>query len=183
LAPPSLLLAQQIRSLNAAASAAMDRCRRPFVRASIACTGLSAAGRFSMSPDSAIPELDRVGLRRFGITTGALVAILFGLALPWLLGRAIPWWPWAIAAILLLLSILAPLALRQVYRGWMRFGLLMGRITTPLVLGIVFFLLLTPMALVFRWTGRDSMRRRIEATESYRTPSEQHARDRLERPF
>ena len=43
---------------------------------------------------SAIPELDRRGLRSFGLTTGLMVAALFGLALPWLLEHQVPIWPW-----------------------------------------------------------------------------------------
>jgi hypothetical protein len=38
-----------------------------------------------------IPALDRNGLRRFGITTGGIIAALFGLFFPWLLERPIPW--------------------------------------------------------------------------------------------
>lgn len=40
-----------------------------------------------------IPELDRKGLRQFGLVTGGIVAGLFGLLFPWLLERALPLWP------------------------------------------------------------------------------------------
>jgi hypothetical protein len=42
---------------------------------------------------SAIPELDRRGLRSFGLATGLTVGALFGLALPWLLEHDVPIWP------------------------------------------------------------------------------------------
>ena len=46
---------------------------------------------------SDIPELDRAGLRKFGLTTGAIVALLFGLFLPWLFDFGLPRWPWMLA--------------------------------------------------------------------------------------
>jgi hypothetical protein len=47
-----------------------------------------------------IRELDSGGLREFGLTTGGIVAGLFGLFFPWLLERPIPRWPWVIAGVL-----------------------------------------------------------------------------------
>ena len=41
-----------------------------------------------------IPELDRAGLRQFGLLMGGFVALVFGLLLPWLFERTLPLWPW-----------------------------------------------------------------------------------------
>jgi Kef-type K+ transport system membrane component KefB len=131
-----------------------------------------------------IPELDAKGLRQFALTTGAIVAILFGLALPWLLHAAWPLWPWILAALLSLWGLVAPTTLRPVYRTWMRFGLLLSRITTPLILSLVFFLLFMPVGLVMRLFGKDPMRRRLRPdAKSYRVPSEQISPDSIERPY
>lgn len=131
-----------------------------------------------------IPELDRKGLRRFGLVTGGIVAGLFGLFFPWLLERALPLWPWVVFGILAFWSVGAPLSLRHVYRTWMRFGLLLSRITTPVVLGIVYFGVITPMALVMRVAGRDPMARRLdEKIQSYRIPSRTVTREHMEKPF
>ena len=92
-----------------------------------------------MAIDHVIPELDRKGLREFGLTTGAAVVVIFGLFFPWLLDLDWPLWPWLIAAVFWSLALLQPLWLRWIYRAWMRFGLLASRVMTPLVLGIVFF--------------------------------------------
>ncbi len=62
------------------------------------------------------PELDRKGLRSFGITTGAIVAVLFGLFFPWLLGHAMPLWPWVLFGTLAGWALVAPASLRPVYR-------------------------------------------------------------------
>ena len=41
---------------------------------------------------------------------------------------------------------------------WMRFGLVLGMIVTPIVLGIIFFGLFTPIAILMRCSGRDELR-------------------------
>lgn len=132
----------------------------------------------------AIPELDRKGLRSFGITTGIIVAVLFGLFFPWLLERSTPYWAWVLAGVLIVWGLVAPATLRPVYRVWMRFGLLMSRITTPLVLGIVFFLIITPVGLIRNLFGRDSIPRKFDdSSSSYRVQSKRAPRENLERPF
>ena len=142
-------------------------------------TGLSGG-----AGHGAIPELDRQGLRRFGLSTGAIVAGLFGLLLPWLFGAALPVWPWVVLAVLGLWALVAPDLLRPVYRAWMRLGLVMNRITLPIIMGLVFYLVLAPIGLVFRLTGRDPLRRRLApAAASYTQAAEQPPRDNLERPF
>ena len=47
-----------------------------------------------------IPELDRKGLRDFGLSTGGIVAALFGIFFPWLLERPWPLWPWIVLGLL-----------------------------------------------------------------------------------
>jgi hypothetical protein len=137
-----------------------------------------------MSNDHAIPELDRKGLREFGLTTGIAIVVIFGLFFPWLLERDWPTWPWIIAAVLWSLALVRPLWLRRVYRGWMRFGLLASRVMTPLVLGIVYFVIISPMALVMRLLGKDPLKRTLDPErESYRNASTKSPREKLEKPF
>lgn len=131
-----------------------------------------------------IPELDARGLRTFALTTGAILAGLFGLVLPWLLGRPLPIWPWPLAAVLMIWGMLAPRSLGPVYRGWMRFGLLMNRVTSPVVLTLVFFLVFVPAGLVIRLLGKDPMKRRLDPeTASYREPSHPAAPESMEKPY
>jgi Saxitoxin biosynthesis operon protein SxtJ len=131
-----------------------------------------------------IPELDRKGLRDFGLVTGAIVAVLFGLFFPWLLERPWPRWPWVLFGVLGGLGLVAPLALRPVYHVWMRFGLLLSRVTTPLILGIVFYLVISPLGLLRRLGRHDAMARSFDAKAgSYRVPSREKPSNHLERPF
>lgn len=133
---------------------------------------------------AAIPELDEKGLREFGLVTGGIVVGLFGLLIPWLFGLRFPLWPWILFVVLAAWALIAPATLRMVYRPWMRFGLFMSRITTPILLGAVFFLTVVPTAFVVRLFGRDPMARRLDDdVQSYRVPSKKAPRDNLERPF
>ena len=96
-----------------------------------------------------IPELDRKGLREFGLVTGAIVAVLFGLFFPWICssgaGRS---GPGSFLAYLAVLGLIAPMALNPVYKIWMRFGLIMSKIMTPLIMSIVFYIVITPVGFV-----------------------------------
>lgn len=60
----------------------------------------------------------------------------------------------------------------------------MSRITTPLILGIVFYVVITPIALVRALLHKDSMARKLDDdVETYRVASKQPQRENLERPF
>ena len=137
-----------------------------------------------MAIDHKIPELGRKGLREFGLTTGVVVVVIFGLFFPWILERDWPVWPWVIAAPLWLLALAHPPWLRWIYRAWMRFGLLASRVMTPLVLGIVFFVMISPMGLLRRLMGKDPMQRTLDPSlKSYRIQSVKSPDNKLERPF
>jgi len=56
----------------------------------------------------AIEQLDRKGLRKFGLVTGAIVLVLFGFLLPWIFGHGLPRWPWYVAGTLWIPALLVP---------------------------------------------------------------------------
>src|SRR5262245_65196795 len=97
-----------------------------------------------------IPELDAKGLRDFGLVTGAIVGGLFGLFFPWVLERSVPVWPWVILVVLGAWGLIAPISLRPVYRTWMRFGLLLSKGTTPILMGAMFFFVFAPYGVGLR---------------------------------
>lgn len=130
-----------------------------------------------------IPELDKAGLRNFAFTTGAIVAVLFGLGLPYLFDFAWPRWPWIVAAVLFLWGAAAPATLRPVYRGWMRFGLLLSKITTPIILTLVYVITIIPTAVILRLARKDLLRRKFDGSESYRVKSKAPSIDNMEKPF
>ena len=112
------------------------------------------------------------------------IAGFFGLILPWVFDWAWRIWPWAIASLLLILGIGAPQSLRSVFEGWSRLGYLIGRFTTPLILGLIFFAIVAPIGLIRRVVSKDPMRRRIDpAITTYKIDSQQPDLEHMERPF
>lgn len=82
---------------------------------------------------------------------------------------------WGAAALgVALLTVCAPHWLAPLNKAWFRVGQLMGRIVSPVVLGALFFLVLTPIACFARLAGRDELRlKRVGSAGSYwveRTP-------------
>ncbi len=132
-----------------------------------------------------IPALDKQGLRKFGLTTGVIIVILFVAFFPWLFeSPELPVWPWVLAAALWVPALLFPLVLRPVYKGWMKVGLVLGWVNTRIILGILFYLLIFPIGLMLRLAGKDPLARKFDETaRSYRKKSEDIDRDRLEKPF
>lgn len=127
---------------------------------------------------------DRKTLAQFGFAAGALAAVLFGLLLPWLGERTRPTWPWIVASVLWFLAIAAPGLLGPVHRVFLKAGHAIGRVNTRIVLGAVFFLVITPYALVMRIAGRDPLSRAFDPSrDTYRVPSPGSPRERMEDPF
>ena len=131
-----------------------------------------------------VEKLDASGYRKFGLSTGAIVLILFGLLIPWLFSLNFPTWPWILAGVLAAWALLAPTTLHPVYSGWMKFGLVMNWINTRLILGILFYGMFLPIGMVMRLFGKDPMHRKLDgAQSSYRVPSHDEPRDNVERPY
>lgn len=131
-----------------------------------------------------IPDLDAAGLRKFGLTTGAIIAVLFGLAFPYFLGSEWPIWPWIVTLILSVWALAAPTTLNPVYRGWMRFGLLLSKVTTPVVLTLVFVVAILPASIIMRILRYDPMRRKFDpSSTSYRVVSRHPPVENMEKPY
>ncbi|MBX9607225.1 MAG: hypothetical protein K2Y51_13455 [Gammaproteobacteria bacterium] len=64
-------------------------------------------------------------------------------------------------------TLLAPQALTRLNRLWYDLGMLLGKITSPVVLGVIFFALITPVALALRLFGRDYLKMKKRSVESY----------------
>lgn len=132
-----------------------------------------------------IPQLDNQGLRKFGLTTGAIVIVLFALLLPWIFGASsMPYWPWIIAILLWLPALVCPHLLNPVYRVWMKIGMALGWVNSRIILGLVYYTLVFPMGVLMRLLGKDPMRRKYDkSAQSYRIPSQREPRERMEKPY
>ena len=132
----------------------------------------------------AIPELDARGLRDFALKMSAVVAVLFGVILPWLFEFAYPLWPWIFAVVFVAWGFVAPATLRPVYRGWMRVGMAVGIVNSKIILGLMFYVIILPAGLIMRVFRGDPMARRLHTDEaSYRVKSTLTRREHLEKPY
>jgi hypothetical protein len=97
-------------------------------------------------------------LRKFGLLVGgaflALAAVLFWRQKPAVVVGTLG----TVGALLFVLGGVAPKALGPIYVGWMRFAVLLSRITTPIFMGVIYFVLLTPIGLLMRAFGRHPLR-------------------------
>jgi len=131
-----------------------------------------------------LQPLTRKELRQFGLIFGGMVAGMFGLLLPFLFGRPFPLWPWIIAGVVWAWALILPDTLRYPYKGWMKVAHILGWFNTRLILGLTFYTLVWPMALVLRWFGKDPMARRLDTDlATYRIKSKTLPKNHFERPF
>jgi hypothetical protein len=93
------------------------------------------------------------------------VAALVGL---WALWKGKGWmpWPFAIAIAFALITLLELSVLHALNRWWMGLAAFLGRVVTPLVMGLIYFGLVTPLGLLMRLSGKDPMQRRFDPTAS-----------------
>ncbi|MEM6678959.1 MAG: SxtJ family membrane protein [Pseudomonadota bacterium] len=104
--------------------------------------------------------------RSFGLVFAVVFLIIALFPLPW--GGSIRWWALAIAAILLAIGYLKPRILAVPNRLWFRFGLLLNKVMSPIIMGIVFFGTVTPIGLIRRMRNPDPLNNSFDpACESY----------------
>lgn len=99
--------------------------------------------------------------RSFGLVFAAVFAVV---ALFPLTGEdgGVRWWAVAVAGAFLLAALLVPARLAPLNRLWFRFGLLLGRVVSPLAMGIIFFLTVTPVGLLMRLRRPDLLEQAID---------------------
>ena len=73
----------------------------------------------------------------------------------------------AAALAFMLVTLIKSDALLPLNKLWMRLGLLLGMIVSPIVLGVIFFGLFTPIAIVMRLSGRDELRLKFAQKASH----------------
>jgi hypothetical protein len=102
--------------------------------------------------------------RAFGLLFATICAAVAAFA-GWE-GRISALW-WSIAAMLfLLLAVFAAPLLGPFNQAWRWVSLQLSRIITPFVMGILFFAVLTPVAILMRWAGKDALRLRLEPAQA-----------------
>lgn len=108
-------------------------------------------------------------LRQFGL----LCLLFFGIAGGWRLAHGATVWGGvflALAGVGGVLGLVRPRALRWVFVGWMIAVFPIGWVVSHVLLGVIFFALFTPIAIVFRLIGRDPLRLRTTDAETHWLP-------------
>lgn len=110
----------------------------------------------------------RKELRQFGLLVGAVFTVI-GLWPLIFRGEPLRLWAVGIGGLLIAFGGILPQLLAPIHKGWMWVGHILGWINTRILLGIMFYALVTPMGLVFRLMGKDTMRRAFaESSTTYR---------------
>lgn len=91
--------------------------------------------------------------RKFGLMVGGAFLVITGIL--WWRGKqgAVPY-VGTLGGALVLAGLLVPTLLGPVHRAWMGLALLLSKVTTPIFMGVVYFLVITPMAFIMRAVGR-----------------------------
>ena len=95
----------------------------------------------------------KVELRKFGITLGIVFGLLGGLFL-W---REKPYYPYlfALSLFFLFFGLLFPTLLKPIHKVWMGLALILGSIMTRVILSVLFYLVITPLGLISKLSGKD----------------------------
>ena len=98
--------------------------------------------------------------RKFGF----LFVVVFGLLAGFSWWRGGTAWPFlaGMSVAFLLAALVAPGVLTPLNRAWMAFALLLHKVTSPIILGVMFFGLFAPIGVVMRLRKRDLMKRRFD---------------------
>ncbi len=113
--------------------------------------------------------------RKFAFPVGLAFGVLGGI-LYWRGFMPGVWATWTLSALLLVAGLLIPAYLGPVYRAWMGLALAISKVTTPIFMGIVYFLVLTPVSLIMRVVRYDPLRRPDDPKSFWFERSEQEGR-------
>lgn len=129
---------------------------------------MSAHESFSREEEVQTPSERSFG---FVFATVFLIVALF----PLLGGGEPRWWAIAVSAAFLAAALLVPAVLAPLNRLWFKFGMLLHRVVSPLILGFLFYLVVLPVGLLLRLFGKRVVERGFDrSARSYwieRTPA------------
>ena len=107
-------------------------------------------------------------LTEFGIIFGFVFPILIGWIIPSLGGHSFRLWTLWIGIVFLVFGIFSPRLLFYPYKGWMKIGDGLGWINSRIILGIIFLLVVQPIALIMKLINYDPLRLKKNTNKSYR---------------
>lgn len=107
--------------------------------------------------------------RSFGLVFGAVFLLIAGW--PLLYGQSPRWWSVGIGVVFGIVALVRPKLLAGLNRQWLKLGILLGKVVSPIALGILFYGVITPLGAMLRLSGKDPLRlKRDGGAESYWIP-------------
>ena len=103
--------------------------------------------------------------RSFGIVF-FFVFFLFSLY-PLINGNEILLWSLIVSIIILILGLINSKLLTPLNKIWFKFGILLGKIISPIIMSIIFFLVVTPIGFTMRLLGKDLLNLKFNKNQSY----------------
>ncbi|MBU2709490.1 SxtJ family membrane protein [Zooshikella harenae] len=129
-------------------------------------------------------QINKKEINTFFVLFGGVVILIFGFFFPWLFEYSIPVWPFIIAIISCLVLFASFGIKKKLFNGWMRFAGVLGKINTFLILGLLFFIVITPFGFVLRKLNKlEIIPDQGEPKNSYIVQSDHMKVFDFERPF
>ena len=130
-----------------------------------------------------MPESNKQ-LRTFGFIFASMLALLFSFVLPYLFEYNRPDWPLLVASTIILCSIIFPRGLIIIKKPWMRFARILGKINSFIILGLIFYGMITPYAFVLRILGKKPIKNKVFGMAgSYWIKSKVRDKSQMETPY
>ena len=128
-------------------------------------------------------KTEKKQLRDFGLLVGGIFTVI-GIWPMLFRGEPLRLWAIGIGPTLMVLGIVLPSVLLPIHKAWMWIGHVLGWINTRIILGIVFYGLVTPIGIVFRLMGKDTMQQAFaESSQSYRVVRQPRQRGHMKFQF
>ena len=103
--------------------------------------------------------------RSFGIVFSIVFFLIA--SYPLIHGGELRIWSLIICLIFLILGLINSKILTPLNKLWFKFGVFLGKIVSPIIMGIIFFLVVTPIGLIMRVFGKDVLNLKFDKEKSY----------------
>jgi Saxitoxin biosynthesis operon protein SxtJ len=120
-------------------------------------------------------------LRQFGLLVGGAFGVIATIAFLRHKPTIVPGIFGTLSASLILTGLAVPAVLSKVYAGWMGMAVLLSKVTTPIFMGVIYFIIISPIGAVMRAAGRNKLKSAGDTVWFTRAAGER--RGDLERQF
>jgi len=124
----------------------------------------------------------RKELRNFGLLVGGVFSVI-GLWPMLVRGQALRGWAAVVGLLLVVGGAFVPRVLSPFYRVWMGIGHVLGWVNTRVLLGILFYGMLTPIGMALRYMGKITMKQALSEAPSYRVNRQRRPPSHMKNQF